>query len=241
MSSKIKLYNLHPKKMKRILSITLIIFLLSASWTLNAQKKTIIQKKKTTISLDSLIFKKLTYRLEVGYNNPVRYGIGVSSIYFNGIKLGLTAELNLKNNMSLLTGALYNLVYSDDLQKYPNLTSVNKLSYGHFIDVPVRFIYTYPLSKNLKLFGFAGPNLNIGLYQVQGTISTVSSVSTVYSNLYKSSVLNQLDLQVGIGGGVQWKKFQLKAGYDYGLLNMNRLDTGNLYQKGWYVTFGVKF
>jgi len=225
--------------MKRTLSIYLITALLAASFPLNAQTKKVVQKKKAVISLDSLIFKKLTYRLEVGYNNPVRYGVGVSSIYFNGMRAGLTAELELKNNLSLLTGALYNLVYSDALQKYPNLTSVRKLSYGHFIDVPVRVAYTYPFSKDLKIFGFAGPNLNIGLSQIQGTISTVSTVPTAYADLYKNSILNQFDLQLGAGGGLQWKKFQLKAGYDFGLLKLNKSTTENLYQKGWYVSLSV--
>jgi hypothetical protein len=224
--------------MKRIFSISVIILVLSGICSLNAQTKKVVHKKKPVISLDSLHLKNITYRLEIGYNNPAQYGKNFSTTYFNGIKVGLTAEYPLKNNLSLLTGALYNLVYSDKLQKYPNITSVDYLTYGHFINVPVQIAYYYPFSNNLKVFGYAGPTLNIGLSQIQGTISTVSSIPTAYTNLYNSN-LNRLDLQVGIGAGIQWKKYQLKGGYDYGLLNINRLTTGNLYQKGWYVSLSI--
>lgn len=230
--------------MKRTLSISLIILLLSTGFALNAQSKKIVQKKKHTISLDSLIFKNLTNRLEVGYNNPSRYGSSASTTYFNGIKIGLTTELDLKNNMSLLTGVLFNLVYSDKLQKESNSEYVNYLSYGHFINIPVHFLYNLPVSKDLKFFTFAGPTLNIGLQQKLSTFSTYHPINSAYdipsayTDLYKSN-LNRLDLQIGLGGGVQWKKYQLKVGYDWGLLNINRLTTGNLYQKDWYVSLSI--
>jgi len=227
--------------MKRILSISLIILLLSASYSLNAQTKKVAKKTKAPISLDSLIFKRLTNRIEIGYNNPARYdrsGLLYTTTYFNGIKIGLTTELPIKNDFSLLAGVLYNLVYSDKLSNYPNSTQVNSLSYGHFLSVPIMANYNFPVTKDLKFIGFAGPTLNLGLSQARNSISTVSTISTSYTDLYKSSVLNRLDLQVGVGAGVQFRKYQLKAGYDYGLLNVNKL-SGNLYQKGWYVSLSI--
>jgi len=205
--------------MKSTLKIRLLIVLLVAVCSVNAQ----------------------TYRLEVGYNNPVRTGSGVSSTYFNGIQLGGTAEYDLKNNLSLLTGVLYNFVYSDKIQKYPNSTSVQSISYGHFLNIPLHVTYTYPFSKTLKAFGFAGPNINIGLYQTRKNTSTVSYIPSEYSDLYKDAVLNRLNFQLGVGAGVQWKKYQLKVGYDFGINNLNRLNTGTLKQNGYSVTIGYNF
>jgi len=181
------------------------------------------------------------YRLEVGYNNPVRTGTNFSSTFFNGGQLGVTAEFDLKNQFSLLTGALYNFVYSDKLQRYPNLTSVKSVSFGHFLDIPLHVTYTYPLSKTLKVFGFAGPNINIGLYQTMNTTSSVSYVPSQFLDLYKDAMLNRLNFQLGAGGGVQWKTYQIKSGYDFGINNLNRKDTGAMHQKGWYVTVGINF
>jgi hypothetical protein len=188
------------------------------------------------------------YRFEAGYTNPDRYGKGVSSTYFNGLRIGGTAELKLKKNFSLLTGVLYSVVYSNKLQGYRDTMSVRYMTYGHFLDIPLRLTYTYPLSKDLKVFGYAGPNLNIGLSQFQGRVSTLDSTMIKYTgiqtgsvDLYKKSILYRLNLQVGLGGGVQWKKYLIKGGYDWGILNMNRLDTERLYQKGWYVSLSCQF
>ncbi len=222
--------------MKHKLIIPLIILLLTTFNALNAQTKKEFQKKKNVVSLDSVFFKKLTNRLEIGYNNPAQWGLSTNTTYFNGVKIGLTTDFQLSKNMSLLTGVLYNLAYSDKLQMNPS--SINYLTYGHFINIPVQFFYNLPVSNNFKFFGFAGPALNIGLSQFQGTMSTVSTIKTTYTDLYKSN-LNQLDLQISVGGGLQWNKYQLKAGYDYGLLNINRLSTGNIYQKGWYISLAV--
>jgi len=181
------------------------------------------------------------YRLEVGYNNPVRVGSGISSTFFNGVQVGGTAEFDLKNQFSLLTGVLYNFVYSDKIQKYPNSTRVTYVSYGHFLNIPLHVTYTYPFSKKLKGFGYAGPNINIGLYQTVNTTSDVSYVPSQFADLYKDALLSRLNIQLGIGAGLQWKRYQLKAGYDFGLNNLNRLSTGNMHQDGLSVTLGINF
>jgi hypothetical protein len=177
----------------------------------------------------------------VGYNNPVRTGTGISSTFFNGIQVGGTAEFDLKNQFSLLTGVLYNFVYSDKIQLYPNLTEVTYVSFGHFLNIPLHVTYTYPFSKSLKAFGYAGPNINIGLYQTVNATSDVSYIPSKFSDLYKDAMLNRLNFQLGVGGGVQWKKYQLKAGYDFGINNLNRLSTGNMNMNGWSVTLGINF
>jgi hypothetical protein len=217
--------------MKSALKIHLLIALLAVVFSLNAQ----------------------VYRLELGVNNPYRYGNVKGLInYFDGIKLGATAEYNLKNNFSLLTGALYNFIYSDNFQGNPNSLGVTYTTYGHSLDIPIRLTYTYPLNKSLKLFGFAGPNLNIGLFQNMKITSTQTYDSSnpyyvkprsvdLYNGNDSEYQLNRLNLQIGLGGGVQWKKYQLKAGYDFGINNLNKLNSGNLNQEGWYISVAYEF
>jgi hypothetical protein len=203
-----------------------------------------------TLILSVFTLSAQTYRLELGYNNPDRYGVNVSSTYFNGIKLGGTAEFDLKNNLSLLTGALYNIVYSYKVQGYPGTQVVNYETLGHSVDIPIRLTYTYPFSKTISAFAFAGPNINIGLAQNMKITSTQTyqSDNPYYIkpgpfDLYNGSdyQLNRLNLQIGIGAGVQWKKYQLKGGYDFGINNLDKSVTGNLYQKGWYVSVAYQF
>jgi hypothetical protein len=213
-------------KMKMKLKFRLLVVLLTIVFTANAQ----------------------TYRLEVGYINPVRQGAEVSSTYFKGIRLGGTAEFDLKNNFSLLTGALYNFVYSNKLQMYPSEDSVTYKTYGHYLDIPIHITYTYPITKNLKVFGFAGPNINIGLFQNQQTTSTLTDALNATSgvvpgkvDLYSGSIINRLNLQIGLGGGIQWKKYQLKAGYDFGVNKINKTGYGTQNQSGWYVSLAYEF
>ena len=200
------------------------------------------------------ILSAQTYRLEVGFVSPKQSGAEFSTNYFNGGRLGVTAEFGLKHNFSLLTGALYSLVYSNKVQYYSSTDSVTYKTFGHSIDIPLRLTYTLPLSKNLKVFGFAGPNINVGIAQPRKTTAVLSSslreVIDEFGNvptngtedLYKSAMISRINFQMGAGGGVQWKNYQLKGGYDFGINSINKVDTSKLYrQGGWYVSLVYQF
>ena len=200
------------------------------------------------------ILSAQTYRLEVGFVSPKQSGAEFSTNYFNGGRLGVTAEFGLKHNFSLLTGALYSLVYSNKVQYYSSTDSVTYKTFGHSIDIPLRLTYTLPLSKNLKVFGFAGPNINVGIAQPRKTTAVLSSslreeideFGNVPTNgtedLYKSAMISRINFQMGAGGGVQWKNYQLKGGYDFGINSINKVDTSKLFrQGGWYVSLVYQF
>ena len=200
------------------------------------------------------ILSAQTYRLEVGFVSPKQSGAEFSTNYFNGGRLGVTAEFGLKHNFSLLTGALYSLVYSNKVQYYSSTDSVTYKTFGHSIDIPLRLTYTLPLSKNLKVFGFAGPNINVGIAQPRKTTAVLSSslreVIDEFGNvptngtedLYKSAMISRINFQMGAGGGVQWKNYQLKDRYDFGINSINKVDTSKLFrQGGWYVSLVYQF
>ena len=200
------------------------------------------------------ILSAQTYRLEVGFVSPKQSGAEFSTNYFNGGRLGVTAEFGLKHNFSLLTGALYSLVYSNKVQYYSSTDSVTYKTFGHSIDIPLRLTYTLPLSKNLKIFGFAGPNINVGIAQPRKTTAVLSSslreVIDEFGNvptngtedLYKNAMISRINFQMGAGGGVQWKNYQLKGGYDFGINSINKVDTSKLLrQGGWYVSLVYQF
>ena len=199
------------------------------------------------------ILSAQTYRLEVGFVSPKQSGAELSTNYFNGGRLGVTAEFGLKHNFSLLTGALYSLVYSNKVQYYSSTDSVTYKTFGHSIDIPLRLTYTLPLSKNLKVFGFAGPNINVGIAQPRKTTAVLSSSlreviefvnvpTNGTEDLYKSAMISRINFQMGAGGGVQWKNYQLKGGYDFGINSINKVDTSKLFrQGGWYVSLVYQF
>jgi hypothetical protein len=233
--------------MKTVFKVSILVLFFDFTTSIFAQKSA---KVTSTIISTEKITSKTSPRLAIqaGYVNQIRYGSNVSSTYFNGARIGATYNYDLKNNFSLLTGVLYSVVYSDKKQGYPNSKFVNYITLGHFLDIPLQVMYNLPLSKTFKMFAFAGPNINIGLFQKQDITSTQTYLATdpLYVqpktiDFYKESLLNRLNLQIGVGGGVQWKNYQLKSGYDFGINNLNKLNTGNQYQKGYYVTFSYEF
>jgi len=117
-----------------------------------------------------------TYRVEIGNVQARQSGKNSSTNIFNGVRLGATAEFDLKYNFSFLTGALYSAVYDSKVQRFGVTSdSVTYKTGGHYVDVPLRIQYNLKLKKDFKLFAFAGPNINFGLAQPQKIISALST------------------------------------------------------------------
>lgn len=228
--------------MKRIV-LSLMVFSLSISYGLNAQSKKTIQNKSSVNQSDSLKPLKLIHRIDVGYSILNQSGALVSKTYFDGLKVGLSTELPFNKNISLLAGVHYNMLTSDKIQKYPSSTSAHYVTHWSFLDAPIQCVLNLPVSKNLSFFAFGGPTLTYGLSQIQNVVSTYNDtfygIPSGYTNLYTSN-LNRFDVQVGVGGGIQLKSYRLKGGYDWGLLDGNKLNANSIYLKGWSVAFGYK-
>lgn len=207
------------------------------------------------IVLSTGVLAAQKYSIEAGFISPKQSGKNFKTTCFNGVRLGVNVQFDLKNNFSLLTGALYSVVYSNQMQRYTSSDSVTYKTFGHFIDIPLRINYSLKIWKDLKVFGFAGPNINIGLAQSQKTTADLSESTVALleslgqkapesgtSDLYKNALIHRINFQMGAGGGVQWKNFQLKGGYDFGINSINKIDTSNLlHQSGWYVSLVYQF
>jgi hypothetical protein len=215
--------------MKRIINL---IFLIMAFGILNSQSQTII--------------------LEGGYFNPKRVGATTSETYFDAIRLGGLTEFGLKYNFGVQTGLLYNLGYSHKIQRYSmSSDSVVYKTWSHALEIPLRLVYNQPLFKDFKLFGFIGPNIQVGLFQPQQVDANLSDALTdmtgIHSgkyNIYKVDATgknwSRINVQIGAGGGVQWRKFLLKSGYDWGLNNLDQTKSDYVRQGNWYVSFGYQ-
>ena len=186
--------------------------------------------------------------LEAGYVNPKRSGKVTSETYFDAIRIGGIYEHELKYNFGVQTGLLYNIGFSNKIQKFDSSTdSVTYNTWSHAFEIPVRIVYNQGLFKDFKIFGFAGPNIQIGFIQNQKVKSTLSTSMNEWAgievekhNLYKNN-LNLINLQLGAGGGVQWREFILKSGYDWGLNNLDKTKRDSyLTQSNWYVSFAYQ-
>jgi hypothetical protein len=217
-------------KMNNLLKISLLLIFSVLFLTANAQK----------------------YSVEAGFVQPKQFGTGFSKSYFNGGKIGANVEFELKNNFSLLTGALYSMVYGSKTQYYSSTDSVNYKTFGHSINIPLHINYSLPASKNFKFFAYAGPTIGVGLAQPQRvtaimsdamkTFTGINSISYANNDLYNKSVIQRINLQMSIGGGIQFKNYKLKSGYDFGINSINKIDSSKiLRQSGWYVSLVYQF
>lgn len=212
--------------------------------------------KRIKITLTLLLFAAgsgvfaQNFGVELGYINPMRTGSAESTTNFRGLRFGGTAQFNLKYNFSLLSGALYQVVYANKTQHYTYGDSVQYNTWGHSIDIPLRLQYTYQIANYLKVFGFAGPNFNIGLAQPQkitasftpeSALGTLTGIESGNYDLYKRALIHRFNFQLGAGGGIQFRNYQLKAGYDFGINSINAVDTGSLRQGGWYISLSYQF
>jgi len=190
-------------------------------------KRTI--KMFAVFSVLSLAFtgvKAQEFGLQAGYVSSTQNNDDPVS----GFQVGPVAEYPLAGPVTLQYGVLY----SYQSRSYDAVIGTNTYT-GQFIDFPVKLKLNFPVDENLKIFALAGPDLNFGLSQKLKNETTVLGQTIVTtSDYYKSDESSntkgrsRFDLQLGIGGGIQYNNLQLKAVYDWGMLDTNNTDNTEL-------------
>lgn len=149
----------------------------------------------------------------------------------SGFQVGPVAEYPLAGPVTLQYGVLY----SYQSRSYDAVIGTNTYT-GQFIDFPVKLKLNFPVDENLKIFALAGPDLNFGLSQQlknvtnafgQTVVTTVDYYNIDDNNDDKKDI-SRFDVQLGIGGGIQYNNLQLKAVYDWGILDTNNTDNTEL-------------
>lgn len=234
----------HQKK----LFVVLTILPINIAKHMNLKKLFLLMM---VIGLTSATFAQKIY-LEGGYFNPKRVGPSTGDTYFDAVRLGALYEYDWKYNVSFQTGLLYNIGYSNRVQRFTTPSdSVRYQTWNHSLEIPLRAVYSVTLFKTIRLFGFAGPNIQIGLLQNQQVDANLSQalidltgIQSGNYNLYGSAPLDKnlhrINLQLGLGGGVQWRQYLLKSGYDWGVNNLDRTKSDYLTQGNWYVSFAYQ-
>ncbi len=196
------------------------------------------------------------WRLEAGYTQRDQKQ-DTSSLYLHGVRLGATVDFNLPYNFSVQTGAIASVCYGVDNQHY---ALVDKESaQAHFVQnniiqtqlvIPARVYYNITLWKKLRMFFFAGPQLNIGLSSYDVVRNYMSESVTEWAeqqgiklhnhDRYADKQLYRTNLQFGLGGGFEWDRYRLQSGYDFGLHNVLRqpvVEGHKMQEWSWLLTF----
>lgn len=204
----------------------------------------------------------IEYRLEAGYvQNNERSGTkSYPDMYLHGGRLGATFTFLLPSRFSLQAGVLYSIAYGVTDQHWHSVTQetvqteyIRHRVLEHQLVVPVRAFYTVPLWKDLNLFFYGGPQLQVGLSESDNMESHLSvpmkawlkseGVRTESYDRLGEGELGRCNIQLGVGGGLEWGRYRLQAGYDFGLNNLIMspvISDQHMWEWGWYTSFSYR-
>ncbi len=225
--------------------IIIATFALLLIFTTNIQAQT---EKKDTVKSD---VSSIKYRAELGYGQNFLHGNYSVTSSYHVIKGGVNVEIPLNLGFGVETGLRYSVGFGKRNQVYAH-NDTAKFSYtGHYIDIPLRANYTLPIFWGLKLFAYAGPTFNIGLVHKENVSLVWSTPDPAPTNPLNYPVagsynsyaenLNRFNIQLGAGGGLQWRNYRIKSGYDWGLNNLSKDKNRPQRAQGWYVAFEYEF
>jgi opacity protein-like surface antigen len=178
----------------------------------------------------------------------------------NGITAGIGYDMSIQGGFGLALGLNYTYGFFNEKETistplFGNYTIEGKTA-DHTLDVPVRLTYTYPISDNFKVFGFAGPKFAYAIagktkvsFDGNEAIKETLEASGVLNDgdMYgEKGIMNQFDIKLGLGAGVNFNNILLKVGYDWGLLDQlkkseNETDHQAVRINQFYVTVGYAF
>ena len=200
------------------------------------------------------------WRVEAGYVQWDERTKDTTMVYQHGLHLGATVDFNLPHRFSIQTGALATLTYGLNSQHWRSVTSestqVERMDH-HIIQlqltIPVRAYYNIKLWKKLNMFFYAGPQLQIGLMNYDKINNLTSpgvtewleaqNLPTTSYERYIAKDVYRTNIQFGLGGGFEWDRYRVQAGYDFGLNNLIRtpiVPNQRLNEWGWMVAFGYR-
>lgn len=201
------------------------------------------------------------YRIEVGYaqHQQRTQQLTFPDIYLHGARIGATFDFHLPLHFDIQTGLLYTLLLGINDQHWRSTdiasTQIEYIHHrilAHNFTIPVRVYYTIPIWKKLNLFFYTGPQLQIGLAQndyLETHLSTsaqqwleIQGVPTTPYDRMENELI-RANIQYGIGGGLEWDRYRLQSGYDFGLNNLVKKPAINgqyMTEWGWFVSFSYR-
>ncbi len=167
-----------------------------------------------------------------------------------GFHAGALLSYNVNELVGIQTGAFYNYARGINIDasqlNLKNSLGTWKQTKTVFsaVDIPLRIVYSYMLAEDFYLQLFAGPNLNIGLNKqdnLEKYVKKEKHSTREGVNIYTTDNYSNLDMQMGVGFGVQWLGFGLRGGLDWGLLNRSKIKDASYKANDIKVTLSYKF
>ncbi len=246
--------------MRQYLFIGFIFLFTSAVFAQEAKNEINFNIEENNKKPDVQPYKfSVTYRLNVGYLQEWQHSLDTSfpEQHLYGPQLGVTFDFNLPYYFSIQTGLFYQISYGQNSQHWKNINtsdyseqSIKHRVLSHNLAIPVRATIYIKLWKKLSLMFYTGPQLVIGIAQTDYMKTNLNDetkawlkskdVHTEKYDRFSSHELIRPNIQYGIGLGLQWDKYSVYGGYDFGLNNLVKQNT-EIHQHMWNWTWHVSF
>ena len=248
--------------------IVLVLSCVLVSALSMAQQETFFDPTRKPEKPKEVYVFSMDWRLQAGYIQHWQHSNteNIMNPYLHGMELGATVDFNLPLRFSVQTGLLYAVTYGRTDQHWPATSIEAQHTDGdyirhnimeHQLTVPIRAFYRIPLWKELSLLFYAGPKFEIGLAQpdyldlshlsdsygsVIGSKEALAEMGVRLENSDRYAVgdLYRFNFLLGAGGGIEWDRYRLQAGYDFGLNNLVKhkyVAKQHMWEWGWYVSF----
>ena len=151
---------------------------------------------------------------------------------YNGFFAGVFNTFDLKSGLNLTAGVQGRMNMKSKKDSYVNETVKDRQL---LVEVPITLSYGLGFGKNVKVSPFVGPVVSFAL---SGKTTTEGLVNQSFDWYGDNSNFNRLNLSAMGGVNVKYVRLNLFAGYQMGLLDLNKSDNGTLKTSGYFVGLG---
>ena len=147
-------------------------------------------------------------------------GLEAVEVGMNGAYAGVSYNLPISDLIGVTPGLYYSFLYTKD-SAFEGALGAKVIE--HFVNVPVYFNVGFDISDNARFFVFAGPTVQLGLSSKATATVLGQSVDV---DRYEAGGYSRTNVLLGGGLGLNLGRFQITAGYDHGMFNLDTEDDG---------------
>ena len=176
----------------------------------------------------------------------------------NGFKVGVVYDATIVKGFGYTLGLNYTFGANTSEWKKVGILDYprkQKQELYHQLEIPVDWQYKFEIANKTYLMLYTGPTLQVGLSYKQNTRTQMTSsgeTASVDKDVYTMDgvfALKRLNVTWGVGAGLQYERYFLRGGYDFGLINPYKeatfhvSDDYNPYTRGrfdqWQIKIGM--
>lgn len=201
--------------------------------------------------------------VQLGFTQPItRLNVPVSGkekeltpTIFNGFKVGVVYDATIVKGFGYTIGLNYTFgTHKNEWKKVGTLDYPCQQTQElyHQLEIPVDWQYKFLIAQNTWFILYSGPTLQCGLSFKQATRTQLTpngEINLESKDRYNMDgvfALKRLNVTWGVGAGLQYERYFLRGGYDFGLINpykeksFNVSDTYNPYTRGRFDQWQLK-